>query len=453
MIRVLDQSTTDYTAGVVILPKTCTVVEEGNGLYTLDMDVPYDENCFRHRLLTPGSIIVAPAPPHNAPFAHAVTTQGLVKKYKAVGSAYQAKEVVAKYRDTDTVGAGEWIYVYKTVTRYSEVPVYKSSALSDKIASVAHGAILTLIELASSYIFCATKDGIVGYVKLSQCAYFEESTGDVVKLVSEGSTARFEQPFRVVRAIKKTPGMISVYAEHKYFDAMATALAKIEATNMALADLCALLSVGPIRYIAGMQGYVTGTYDKQNPVSVAADACKQLNAQIIRDGDNAYFLPADTSNVSAELRTGQTIVSLTEQTDHGALVTRFIPNISNAEGTAIDSEHIGDYPLTYEERIDAESQEAAQAEADARFADGCDLPQITIDVVCKTGALDALAVFDKTHIVDARLEIDVTGQINRTEFDAITGHMIGISVGSAQKRMTAAVYSGTNGGWQKTDGG
>ena len=120
MIRVLAPNATDYTAGVAILPKSCKVTEEANGLYTLDMDVPYDAAHMRHRLLKPGCIIVAPAPPHTAPFAHAVTTQGLVKKYKAVGSAYQTQEVAAYEYDPWTQ---KYVYTYKTVTRYSSVPV------------------------------------------------------------------------------------------------------------------------------------------------------------------------------------------------------------------------------------------------------------------------------------------------------------------------------------------
>lgn len=448
MIRILPGDARSFEGGVCLQASSCAVTEEANGQYCLDMVMPTDDELKRHRLLSVGCLIVAPTPPHSTPFSHIITTQGLVKRYKAVGSAYQAQVVAGKYRDTG--GTGEWIYTYKTETRYSSVPVYKTSALTEQIASVANGDLLTLIELETGCIFCACSGGAVGYVKDTQCAYYDQTTGDVVTIVREGAAAKSEQPFRVVRVTKTAPGSISVYAEHLYFDAAARSLPKIEAVNMSLSDLCSALNGGEITFIPGMTGYITGTYDAQNAVSIMQDACEQLSAQIVRDGANAYILPADTSENTAELTTGVNISALSEETDAGELVTRVIPVISGADGTAIDSPHIGDYPLVYEMRVTCATQADGQAQADQLFADGEDLPAVTVNVSCQTGSIDRLAVFDKAHVTDQRLEIDVTGQINRVDFDAITGHNQAISIGSAKKRMTVSVFGGVGGTWQKT---
>ena len=263
------------------------------------------------------------------------------------------------------------------------------------------------------------------------------------------------QPFRIVSVEKKSPGTYTARAEHLTFDCNYETLKTLDLTNKPLSELCDALTTERAKYIAGVEKYITKSWKTPTSVNVISDIAEDNDLQLIRDGCNVYILPADTSNVTLELRTGETgnITRLETETDTSELVTRVIPVINDSDKNpvdqdSIDSEHIDEHPFPYIERVTVETVEEGQAEAARLYAAGSDLPQITLTVECLRGALDGASVFDTAHVVDALTGVDVTGRINTVKTDACSGHVTEIEVGSAKDRVSVSVFAKVSGTWQ-----
>ena len=347
------------------------------------------------------------------------------------------------------------MWVDTSTTTYSSVSVYVSEALTDEARKVAHGRELTCISETDSAIFCATSGGLVGYVRKTECYFVREEQGEVITIVDDGTYANRMQPFRIVSVEKKSPGTYTARAEHLTFDCNYETLKTLDLTNKPLSELCDALTTERAKYIAGVEKYITKSWKTPTSVNVISDIAEDNDLQLIRDGCNVYILPADTSNVTLELRTGETgnITRLETETDTSELVTRVIPVINDSDKNPvdqdpIDSEHIDEHPFPYIERVTVETVEEGQAEAARLYAAGSDLPQITLTVECLRGALDGASVFDTAHVVDALTGVDVTGRINTVKTDACSGHVTEIEVGSAKDRVSVSVFAKVSGTWQ-----
>lgn len=450
MIRVFPPNATDFTAGGIVLqPSECEVTEEANGAFDVSLTMPRDDEYKRHEWLVPENILFLPASPKNAPIQHVVKTAGTVQIYKAKGKATSKKVPT-------TISLAPLVIMPVTTVTYSKVPLYVSEALTDEAGKVAHGTKLTYISETDSTIFCSTSGGLIGYAKKAECYYVGEEQGEVITIVNDGTYANQMQPFRIVNVAKKSPGTYTVKAEHLTFDCNYETLQTLDLTNKPLSELCDELTTDRVKYIAGVSKYITKNWKLPTSVNVVSDIAEDNNLQIIRDGCNVYILPADTSNVTLELKTGETgnIVSLETETDTSEMVTRFIPVINDADKKPvdqdpIDSPHIDEHPFPYIERIQVDTIEEGQAEAAKGFEAGCDLPKITITIGCLAGALDGVSVFDTAHVVDPLTGVDVTGRINTVKTNACTGHVTEIEIGSAKDRVSVSVFAKVSGTWQK----
>ena len=456
MIRVFPPNTTDFTAGGIALqPTECEVTEEANGAFDVSLTMPRDDEYGRHQWLVPENILFLPASPKNAPIQHVVKTAGTVQIYKAKGKAFKAKEEREALVYVTSPGIYTKVKQLVSVTKYSDVVVYATEALTDEAGKVAHGKELTYISETDSAIFCSTSGGLIGYVKKAECYFVEERQGEVITIVNDGTYANQMQPFRIVNVTKKSPGIYTAKAEHLTFDCNYETMQTLDLTNKPLSELCDELTTERVKYIAGASKYITKNWKLPTSVNVFNDIAEDNNLQIIRDGCNVYILPADTSNVTLELKTGETgnIVSLETETDTSELITRFIPVINDADKNPvdqdpIDSEHIDEHPFPYIERIQVDTIEEGQAEAAKEFEAGCDLPKITITIQCLAGALDGVSVFDTAHVVDPLTNVDVTGRINTVKTNACTGHVTEIEIGSAKDRVSVSVFAKVSGTWQ-----
>lgn len=463
MIRVFPPTATDFTRGGVVLPAAaCTVNEEANGMFDLEISMPCDARWRRHALLQRGNILYVQTSHKHVPIRHTIAKPGTVKLYRAVGVKIGKKTsnniVTVEKRDPNT---GAWYVEFvdkgTTSTVYSDVSVYQDEDCKTEIAKVENGERVTLIEEKTAAIFAMTRKGACGYIKKTQCAYVGEEAGDVIEIVDDNAYASAMQPLRIVEVTRQAPGTFSARAEHVYYDASYTTLPPISAVNMPLSELCAKIS-GRVHFTPGMTGYVTGDYDGATPVAIANDAAQQLDAQIVVDGWDAYFLPAQTTNVTVLLQTGArgNITDLQITEDATEIVTRFIPLLpgenggDKTEGEPIDSPHIDEYPLVYIEHIEAATQAEAAEAAQKRFDKGCDLPKISVSVQAIPGALDNVSVFDSARVVDALTETDITGQISGVTTDACTGHITHIDIGDSKRRINASVFADVAGTWQKT---
>lgn len=452
MIRVYPSSVTDFASGgIALLPSSCIVTEEANGAYTLTLEMSRDEARRTHELLSVHNVICAPVSAKKSPMKHVLKTRGTVSIYIAKGVRTTKHVITNKYFDEVT---GELHLEYDTVTTYSTIPMYSDDVFTKLIASLSNGQELTLINTVTGGIFCMSKNGTVGYVKSGSCYYSREADGDVVTVVSDGTFANTVQPFRIKKIEKNAPNSITVQAEHVYFDAMALDLPKASYTNVdPVTVMDAINENGRIEYTCGVTGYITADYDGDNAVSIAADICERLDAQLVRDGFSACLLPAETDDAEneIEIKAGKNIVSLSAAEDIEGLVTRVIPSINNTDGTAIDSPHINDYPMVYATRISAESQAAAETKAAEMWKNGDDVPALTVEVECVPGSIDKASIFDTAHVVDSDLGIDVTGRITSIIYDALNRHVTGVKIGKTIQRIKTSIFSGTTGSWQTTE--
>jgi hypothetical protein len=290
----------------------------------------------------------------------------------------------------------------------------------------------------------------------------------------------------VYKANVISPDRVVAYARHITYDACATKFSSLEASSTSLVTLLGTLSVNGISFHTTLTDTITQTWTNQTAIEIVLDLCETLDCQLIRDNHDAYLLPSETTEAIAQMAVGKNITSMKAETNWDNLVTRYIASV---DGTPIDSTHISDYPLIYIEYLDDNTLEEAQATAAANYADGVDLPEVTVDITfAETGTVEIqrpivdilmdlngnplytilnellvmdggteltelprisdLALFDKIHAVDSGMGVDVEAQIVAIEYDALRSKAGQLTIGKARSRLTGSIYTKPGGTWQ-----
>lgn len=442
MILVYPQLAADFsTGGIPLSPVSCIVSEEANGAYECEIEQNRDASG-RWQYLVPGAVIRCPAPPKRTPLYTMIS--GMADIYTAVGTAYKTLVNYPIMDENGDIISSHYLYVWRNHT----VPLYtEASSTSNVIKQLAHGAHLIYVETSGSYYRVITTDDVTGYVLASKTAFYGTEEVEAHATV-DGGSVNDEQYFRIYKIEKTSPNMVKAYARHVFYDCAATKILKLEATSTTPSSLLASINANGITFHTSVTTGVTKTWDNQTPVEIALDMCEQLDCQLIRDRFDAYLLPAGTTESNPVLAVGKNVVSMTYEENIENIITRYTPVIEGAAGTPTDSTHIAEYPLVVNEYITVDSQGEGDTQAAANFAEGVDLPEITLDIEFAQSEPITLALFDLVQAKDTRLGIDVTAQVTAIEYDAIRKRMNAVTIGNARRRLTGTLYTRPSGTWQ-----
>lgn len=207
-----------------------------------------------------------------------------------------------------------------------------------------------------------------------------------------------------------------------------------------------------------------------NPVSAILDPddglCAKFGGDLVRDNWDITLLDSAGMNRGVRIEYRKNMLGVECQVNTDSVVTRVYPMGQTAKGKPlgmggdtpwVDSPKIGDYPtphiyvLDKGSEIKAKSTSGAdvnsarsqlQQAAQAYFSDnpGIDEPEISLSVdfvslgdtaeYAQYRNLESVHLYDTVRIRHMPLNIDVLAQVNKIEFDCLTGRMKGIDLGS-----------------------
>lgn len=406
-----DKSETSFdTGGVVLHPTACTVSEEANGAYELQMEHPFDpEN--RWQMLTEECIIKAPIPPTVIP---AVTMPAApvwrVKASVAETSLYSKLPTWTASKDpVDMVQANPGNYTWSSGKSYKagdyvtfNGSIYKATAANSEkspwsqennpwqyimpVTGEQHGKydpgtiVATLVSLETftfiadynaTWIKIRSHLGKTGYVHRNDC----EETADV-EIITTDARYLYTQLFRVYEVeCDEAAGTVNVSARHISNDLQRNMLFDCQVTEGTPATAIALIqgsmvnddtSSGEERTIAcdieNVQ--ITGDWSFQNPVQALLDpdegVAAQAEAKVLRDNRDFFLLQNVYARGGPRLAYGVNLKGVTWTRNSDEVITRIIPRAKNdkdylyLDELYIDSEHINDFAVIRTEVLDSE---------------------------------------------------------------------------------------------------
>lgn len=207
-----------------------------------------------------------------------------------------------------------------------------------------------------------------------------------------------------------------------------------------------------------------------NPVSAILDPddglCAKFGGDLVRDNWDLTLLDSAGMNRGVRIEYRKNMLGVECQVNTDSVVTRVYPMGQTAKGKPlgmggdapwVDSPKIGNYPTPHIYVLDKGSEIKAKSTSGADvnsarsqlqqaaqdyFSDnpGIDEPEISLSVdfvslgdtaeYAQYRNLESVHLYDTVRIRHAPLNIDVLAQVNKIEFDCLTGRMKGIELGS-----------------------
>ena len=405
-----DKSETNFdTGGVVLHPTVCTVSEEANGAYELQMEHPFDpEN--RWQMLTEECIIKAPIPPTVIPAVtmpaaavwrvkSSVTQTPLYSKLPSWTSAKLPYADVLSHpgdyawNSSTTYSAGAYVTysgsVWQAVAsgrgmtpsaqnyRYwawvcdlsQSTGIYDPGTIA---AQLAGGTLITFVaDYNGTWMRVRSPLGVVGYVRRSDC----EETADT-EIITTEARYLYTQLFRVYEVeCDEAAGTVNVSARHISYDLQRNMLFDCQLTEATPPTAIALIQGammnddtvdGKARMIACdiEDVQITGDWSFQNPVQALLDpdegVAAQAEAKVLRDNRDFFLLQNVYARGGPRLAYGVNLKGVTWTRNSDEVITRIIPRAKTdkdylyLDELYIDSEHISDFAVIRTEVLDSE---------------------------------------------------------------------------------------------------
>ena len=209
-------------------------------------------------------------------------------------------------------------------------------------------------------------------------------------------------------------------------------------------------------------------YERVNMVQALLDPengiCAQYGLSLIRDNYDLYALKNVGSDRGFVVEYGKNMLSVERIEDISNVVTRIIPFGKDAKGNMVfmdgciyaDSAHVDEYAFPRTMYLDcsdtatvSDTMTAAQvkaelkARAEAEFAAGCDLPELTMTVdfislgdteeYKQYRNLDKVYLFDRITVKDKVRGYDYNAEVVAVTHNVLTGQLESVTLGSIQK--------------------
>ena len=465
------------TTGLVgdLQPVECTFYEEKNGESNLSMRLCYDP-LNKWAAVKVGSYIKAQVPVRVPPkiTANAYDQEIMTWRVKSGLEKETTVWVSSGYvREKDADGTKALFYNIAVAggssgkpkevkrKRYlsagSEVQVLEQRSDGRvKVYSPKFGTGWTLesnLELVASSTIPATFDGVESVVTPTRLQY---------------------QLFQVT-SVEQTLDGVSVTAQHVFYELLHTvtnykAKYPVEAFSAINGIFDGMVTADERFTCLTDASHKAGAldYERVNMVQALLDPengiCAQYGLSLIRDNYDLYALKNVGSDRGFVVEYGKNMLSVERIEDISNVVTRIIPFGKDAKGNMVfmdgcfyaDSAHVDEYAFPRTMYLDcsdtatvSDTMTAAQvkaelkARAEAEFAAGCDLPELTMTVdfislgdteeFKQYRDLDKVYLFDRITVKDKVRGYDYNAEVVAVTHNVLTGQLESVTLGSIQK--------------------
>lgn len=443
-----------------LTPTECLFSEEANGLSEIHLTHPLDEWA-RYTQLAVGRILKVPVPVRSLPE---------IENGEIVSSVeyWQVKEGAAK----DI----RWAYSKESGGCRTGLPKPLQRVTVVKKGNSRYKIKYTKTDSKGK------KSSASGWINKNALEYIsEQDIGDDPNAIEEVAPAWSvrEQYFRIYEV--RSSDMVgegrgvTVSARHIFYDLMGNLIIyKPEGAVGCQAALDGILSGCVSGHDFEAATNIGASREAQwvrvNPVSAILDPddglCAKFGGDLVRDNWDITLLADAGMNRGVRIEYRKNMLGVECQVNTDSVVTRVYPMGQTAKGKPlgmggdapwVDSPKIGDYPTPHIYVLDKGSEIKAKstsgADVDAArsqlqqaaqdyFSDnpGIDEPEISLSVdfvslgdtaeYAQYRNLESVHLYDTVRIRHAPLNIDVLAQVNKIEFDCLTGRMRGIELGS-----------------------
>lgn len=357
-----------------------------------------------------------------------------------------------------------------------------------------------MITVHASTITAVPTDMGYGAIVPNECVVFQEVNGEYELEMTHpmdeyGKWERLQndrilyvptpdgtQLFRIYRTRKNIKGEIEVKARHIFYDLLGNIVESLTITaDAGEAAIDAVL--GATQYATTFTGSSniattsSAVYVRKNPVQILLGDddngwLKKWGGEIQRNNFSISMntsIGADNGRVVAYRKN---LTGVDAQEDYTNVVTRIMPTGLNADDTVlyldpskyVDSSHINDYPHPRIKHVHfsdvkvtadglytsvAAARTELDARADALFALGCDLPEVSIDVEFQELGdteeyqqyvnLSTIQLGDTVTVQHEDLGIDLDLRVVSYEWDALKGRHNSIRLGALRPNIGSSV--------------
>ena len=281
------------------------------------------------------------------------------------------------------------------------------------------------------------------------------------------STPRGMQPFRVYNT-KPNMSSIEVNARHIFYDLLDNQCSEINFNGTASGALAALRGAFafamPFSFDTDISVSGELKTGKMNPVQVlltdddeTTSFVKGFGGELLRDGFNVSLLSAMGQDRDVTIRYGKNLVGLDVTEDESDVKTRIQYYGSDGSGT-LDSPYINEYvyPKIYLLEEDSKTKAELNAEAQALFDGGADLPLVNIKVdfialadtveYADYAPLEEVFLGDIVTIINQKMNFAKRARVISYEWDCILEKYNEVELGDFMPTLASSVTSGVRSG-------
>ena len=465
MICVYPADCTDFSTNGngPLSPLSAIVTETLNGEYELTLVHPIDDAGKWQRLVE-GCILRAPVPAAMTPRV----------SFSAPGD--DTRREVWRI-ETDFAGAE---------TRKGTLRLRTGPGTSYRvIASYKNGSFVQVIaKTNSSWYEVTAPDGKHGYMSTTYLVldHLEGSVSEAVSSVVEARQLR-DQPFRSYRVVPELD-KITVYARHVFYDLLDNMIKSYKPSSSAvgasvvqtISSSC--LSPHDFTFYSDLDSAAEDvSFENDNPVEALlgeGGVADRYGGELARDWWDVFVVKRVGQDSNVQIRQAKNLLGISYDLDLTNVVTRILPTGEDKDGNVlylpemyVDSPLIGSYPSPKwlhlavqeakeksegEERKTKEQCYAALREAaQARFAAGCDLPAVSLDVdfincadteeYREYGFLQNIYLGDTVRVIAPRIGVEVSLRMTQYSYDCLTEKYTQMTLGTAADALEGNLIS------------
>ena len=446
-----------------LAPSECVIEEQALGQYSLTMTHPMDAGG-KWRMIAPGCILKAPAPVRETPLA----------VEDGEGTIPSEPETVTRH-----------IYRVQTNTG-ANLHLRQGPSTSTRILSKYRPGteVVVLSQSGGWGQVIVRSSGASGYMSMEYLVFVRD---EVETIEGDAPTPQRVvypvqsrmQLFRIASVERDAAAReVRVTAQHIFYDLLGNIVGSEYAPENVAASavveqlFARALNAHGFDVHCPAQTGVSGDYTRRGLVECLLDpddgVAPQAGARLIRDNFDIWLLPDLPRETGVTIRHAKDLLGAAMTTDAGSVVTRIIPVGEDADGKPlllsgtvyVDSPRIGDYPVIYARAIDYGVKigqdgiaNAAQARAkltelaEADFANGLDLPAVSLDVdfavlgeteeYRRYADLQAVHLYDTVRVVAKEAGIDAAVRVTGYKWDALGRRYESVTLGELTEVKTS----------------
>lgn len=438
-----------------LIPLSCTVAEQGNSQYELELVHPITED-MRWQSIQRGCVIKAPVPQMETPAIQ-------LRHEGTPGTPAVPGRDIWRVRIT-TSHAGGYSRIYQRASTNSKI-----------LQKLREGTEYEYLgEYNGAWHRAVSSEGVSGYMYTDNSVHVRTEDEIPAKPGIPGYSTVVQprqvrdQLFRIYEVTKDAKQhCVTARARHISYDLIGN-IARYECEQLSAAAALPQLFesfVNPHEFsiVTNITEQLSGDWQLKNGIEALLDPDEgiihQLDAKLVRDNMDLFILKNTVVDRGVTVAYGKNLLGVICEENDADIVTRIIPVGQDEEGNRIlledvyvDSQYISQYPTIHTKVIEISDakvsndmtieqvydklKEAARAE----FEKGCDLSDfnMTVDFIHLGDTeeykafhdLQQVFLFDTVTIQHSQLGLYAKAQINGYTWDCILERYTGMSIGS-----------------------